>query len=133
MIYICTSWSTLILRQESFNCLHLVRLGEAWWLMPKDGEAGWPRGDARQLLLLIGDEGTWIHLISMMALSDILENMCQKNWFTWTVALYAFLKHRSNTGSLQYAQISVTKTSLNFNINHGKYFEFSNPTEVQIS
>ena len=63
MIYIFTSWSRLILRQESFSCLHLVRLGEAWWLMPKVGEAGRPRGDARQLLLLIGDEGTWIHLI----------------------------------------------------------------------
>lgn len=36
----------------------LASLGEAWWLMPKAGEAG-KAGDAMKLLLLTGDEGTW--------------------------------------------------------------------------
>ena len=40
-----------------FTRMHLASLGEAWWLMPKAGEAG-KAGDAMQLLLLTGDEGT---------------------------------------------------------------------------
>ena len=48
-----------VLQKGSFRVCNLASLGEAWWLMPKVGEAG-QTGDARQLLLLMGDEGIWI-------------------------------------------------------------------------
>ena len=58
-----------------FTRMHLASLGEAWWLMPKTGEAG-KAGDAMQLLLLTGDEGTWIQLLNDGILNVKLGGKC---------------------------------------------------------
>ena len=73
--------------------LHLASLGEAWWLMPKVGEAG-QTGDARQLLLLMGDEGIWIQLQNYGTLNMKLKKIDSPgqllcNQFSNTVLLLA--------------------------------------------
>ena len=107
---------------------HLASLGEAWWLRPKVGDAG-QTGDARQLLLLMGDEGIWIQFknygtlnikLRLIHLDSCSVTSSQTSFYCWQPSSWNNTNHESwrNSQPVPLLELLLAVGDISFHLPH---------------